>query len=72
MYTCRILVCHPTVRESDLKNAVSPEENRTIVHSPPPMTGNVDNECISAVPFIMFWMIKRFEKNRLCQFLFYI
>lgn len=72
MYTCKILVCHPTVRESDLKNVVSPEENRTIAHSPPPMTGNVYNVHIPALPFIMFWMIKRFEKNRLCQFLFYI
>uniref|UniRef100_A0A8C2ZN11 Histone-lysine N-methyltransferase n=1 Tax=Cyclopterus lumpus TaxID=8103 RepID=A0A8C2ZN11_CYCLU len=35
VYTCRILVCHPLVVESDLKNMMAPEENRTIAHSPP-------------------------------------
>uniref|UniRef100_A0A3Q3GX53 Histone-lysine N-methyltransferase n=1 Tax=Labrus bergylta TaxID=56723 RepID=A0A3Q3GX53_9LABR len=35
VYTCRILVCHPPVVESDLKNMMAPEENRTIAHSPP-------------------------------------
>lgn len=64
MYTCRILVCHPTVRESDLKNVMSPEENRTIAHSPPPIKGNVYNVYISAVPFIMFWMIKKNPKKK--------
>ncbi|XP_055752431.1 histone-lysine N-methyltransferase 2A-like isoform X4 [Salvelinus fontinalis] len=33
VYTCRILVCRPTVVEPDLKSAL-PEENRTISHSP--------------------------------------
>uniref|UniRef100_A0A3Q3J4C7 Histone-lysine N-methyltransferase n=1 Tax=Monopterus albus TaxID=43700 RepID=A0A3Q3J4C7_MONAL len=37
VYTCRILVCHPPVAESDLKTKVAPEENRTIAHSPPPV-----------------------------------
>ncbi|XP_034718401.1 histone-lysine N-methyltransferase 2A isoform X2 [Etheostoma cragini] len=37
VYTCRILVCHPPVVESDLKNMMAPEENRTIAHSPPPI-----------------------------------
>lgn len=54
VYTCRILVCHPTLLESDLKNVMSPEENRTIAHSPPPMTGTVYNVYISAVlPFLL-------------------
>ncbi|KAK1899691.1 Histone-lysine N-methyltransferase 2A [Dissostichus eleginoides] len=35
VYTCRIIVCHPTVIESDLKSMMAPEENRTIAHSPP-------------------------------------
>ncbi|KAK5929322.1 hypothetical protein CgunFtcFv8_010561 [Champsocephalus gunnari] len=34
VYTCRIIVCHPTVIESDLKSMMAPEENRTIAHSP--------------------------------------
>ncbi|XP_029303050.1 LOW QUALITY PROTEIN: histone-lysine N-methyltransferase 2A [Cottoperca gobio] len=34
VYTCRILVCHPAVLESDLKNMMAPEENLTIAHSP--------------------------------------
>uniref|UniRef100_A0A671WR88 [histone H3]-lysine(4) N-methyltransferase n=1 Tax=Sparus aurata TaxID=8175 RepID=A0A671WR88_SPAAU len=38
VYTCRILVCHPPVVESDLKNMMAPEENRTIAHSPPSIT----------------------------------
>ncbi|XP_076592184.1 histone-lysine N-methyltransferase 2A isoform X6 [Chaetodon auriga] len=38
VYTCRILVCHPPVVESDLKNMMAPEENRTIAHSPSPIT----------------------------------
>uniref|UniRef100_A0A3Q0R0M0 Histone-lysine N-methyltransferase n=1 Tax=Amphilophus citrinellus TaxID=61819 RepID=A0A3Q0R0M0_AMPCI len=38
VYTCKILVCHPPVAESDLKNMIAPEENRTIAHSPPPLT----------------------------------
>ncbi|KAM9359312.1 histone-lysine N-methyltransferase 2A [Symphorus nematophorus] len=38
VYTCRILVCHPPVAESDLKNMMAAEENRTIAHSPPPIT----------------------------------
>uniref|UniRef100_A0A3Q1G711 Histone-lysine N-methyltransferase n=1 Tax=Acanthochromis polyacanthus TaxID=80966 RepID=A0A3Q1G711_9TELE len=38
VYTCRILVCHPPVAESDLKSIMAPEENRTIAHSPPPIT----------------------------------
>ncbi|XP_045073093.1 histone-lysine N-methyltransferase 2A-like isoform X3 [Coregonus clupeaformis] len=33
VYTCRILVCRPTLVEPDLKSAL-PEENRTISHSP--------------------------------------
>uniref|UniRef100_A0A8C8H0E0 Histone-lysine N-methyltransferase n=1 Tax=Oncorhynchus tshawytscha TaxID=74940 RepID=A0A8C8H0E0_ONCTS len=33
VYTCRILMCRPTVVEPDLKSA-PPEENRTISHSP--------------------------------------
>uniref|UniRef100_A0A8C7U225 Histone-lysine N-methyltransferase n=1 Tax=Oncorhynchus mykiss TaxID=8022 RepID=A0A8C7U225_ONCMY len=33
VYTCRILVCRPSVVEPDLKSAL-PEENRTISHSP--------------------------------------
>ncbi|XP_031716498.1 histone-lysine N-methyltransferase 2A isoform X2 [Anarrhichthys ocellatus] len=37
VYTCRILVCHPPVVESDLRNMMAPEENRTITHSPPPI-----------------------------------
>ncbi|XP_040903293.1 histone-lysine N-methyltransferase 2A isoform X2 [Toxotes jaculatrix] len=36
VYTCRILVCHPPVVESDLKNMIASEENCTIAHSPPP------------------------------------
>lgn len=40
VYTCRILVCHPPVVKSDAKAVMAPEENRTIAHSPPPMTGN--------------------------------
>lgn len=40
VYTCRILVCHPFVTESDLKGAIASEENRTIAHSPPPLAGN--------------------------------
>uniref|UniRef100_A0A3B3XAD6 Histone-lysine N-methyltransferase n=1 Tax=Poecilia mexicana TaxID=48701 RepID=A0A3B3XAD6_9TELE len=39
VYTCRILVCHPPVAESDMKSVMGPEENRTIAHSPPPITG---------------------------------
>ncbi|TNN75525.1 Histone-lysine N-methyltransferase 2B [Liparis tanakae] len=35
VYTCKILVCHPPVVESDLKNMMALEENRTIAHSPP-------------------------------------
>nr|XP_046244986.1 histone-lysine N-methyltransferase 2A isoform X2 [Scatophagus argus] len=42
VYTCRILVCHPPVVESDLKNMMAPEENRTIAHSPPPITEFLD------------------------------
>lgn len=42
VYTCKILVCHPPVAESDLKNMMAPEENRTIAHSPPPITGNLE------------------------------
>ncbi|XP_041850190.1 histone-lysine N-methyltransferase 2A isoform X3 [Melanotaenia boesemani] len=38
VYTCRILVCHPPVSESDLKSLTAPEANRTIAHSPPPIT----------------------------------
>lgn len=76
MYTCRILVCHPTVRESDLKNVMSPEENRTIAHSPPPTTGNVYSGYISAVPFVMFLddlvFEKKTKKKTDCPFLFYI
>lgn len=41
VYTCRILVCHPPVVESDLKSMMAPEENHTIVHSPPPIAGNL-------------------------------
>lgn len=41
VYTCRILVCHPPVVKSDAKAVMAPEENRTIAHSPPPMTGNL-------------------------------
>lgn len=70
MYTCRILVCHPTVRESDLKNIMSSEENRTIAHSPPPMTGNVYKVYIYAVPFIMFRMIKCLKKIDCVNFSF--
>ncbi|KAJ3590970.1 hypothetical protein NHX12_008918 [Muraenolepis orangiensis] len=32
----QILVCRPPVAESALKSMMAPEENRTIVHSPPP------------------------------------
>uniref|UniRef100_A0A8C6PKV2 Histone-lysine N-methyltransferase n=1 Tax=Nothobranchius furzeri TaxID=105023 RepID=A0A8C6PKV2_NOTFU len=38
VYTCRILVCHPPVAESGLKCMMAAEENRTIAHSPPPLT----------------------------------
>uniref|UniRef100_A0A3Q2QCV2 Histone-lysine N-methyltransferase n=1 Tax=Fundulus heteroclitus TaxID=8078 RepID=A0A3Q2QCV2_FUNHE len=38
VYTCKILVCHPPVAEADVKSAMGPEENRTIAHSPPPIT----------------------------------
>nr|XP_061797132.1 histone-lysine N-methyltransferase 2A-like [Nerophis lumbriciformis] len=34
VYTCRILVCHPLVGESDFKNVVASEDNLTIAHSP--------------------------------------
>ncbi|XP_069546277.1 histone-lysine N-methyltransferase 2A isoform X1 [Brachyistius frenatus] len=37
VYTCRILVCHPPVAESDLMSMMAPEENRTTAHSPPPI-----------------------------------
>ncbi|XP_039679910.1 histone-lysine N-methyltransferase 2A isoform X7 [Perca fluviatilis] len=43
VYTCRILVCHPPVVESDLKNMMAPEENRTIAHSPPPIAGGTSH-----------------------------
>jgi len=39
VYTCKILVCHPPVVESDLKNMMALEENRTIAHSPPSIAG---------------------------------
>uniref|UniRef100_A0A8C7HIF5 Histone-lysine N-methyltransferase n=1 Tax=Oncorhynchus kisutch TaxID=8019 RepID=A0A8C7HIF5_ONCKI len=43
VYTCRILVCRPTVVEPDLKSAL-PEENRTISHSPlTPISGVSQN-----------------------------
>lgn len=73
MYTCRILVCHPTLLESDLKNAMSPEENRTIAHSPPPMTGTGSAGYGSAV--VQFYNVLDdyvLENDGLCQFLFYI
>uniref|UniRef100_A0A3Q3RZY9 Histone-lysine N-methyltransferase n=1 Tax=Mastacembelus armatus TaxID=205130 RepID=A0A3Q3RZY9_9TELE len=37
VYTCRILVCHPPVVESDVKSKMAPEENRTIAHSTSPV-----------------------------------
>lgn len=46
VYTCRILVCHPPVADSDLKNMMAPEENRTIAHSPPSLTGNIVQKCV--------------------------
>uniref|UniRef100_A0A8C7TX02 Histone-lysine N-methyltransferase n=1 Tax=Oncorhynchus mykiss TaxID=8022 RepID=A0A8C7TX02_ONCMY len=43
VYTCRILVCRPSVVEPDLKSAL-PEENRTISHSPlTPISGVSQN-----------------------------
>lgn len=48
VYTCRILVCHPPVLESDLKDMMAPEENRTIAHSPP-ITGNPQTTVIYKV-----------------------
>uniref|UniRef100_A0A7N8YHB9 Histone-lysine N-methyltransferase n=1 Tax=Mastacembelus armatus TaxID=205130 RepID=A0A7N8YHB9_9TELE len=41
VYTCRILVCHPPVVESDVKSKMAPEENRTIAHSTSPVAGNL-------------------------------
>lgn len=44
VYTCRILVGDPPVRDSDLKNVMTPEENYTIAHSPPPTAGRVGHQ----------------------------
>ncbi|XP_048838562.1 histone-lysine N-methyltransferase 2A isoform X2 [Brienomyrus brachyistius] len=34
MYTCRIMVCHPPVAETEVNSTVEHEDNRTISHSP--------------------------------------
>lgn len=34
-------MCHPPVMESDMKSKMALEDNRTIAHSPPPVTGNL-------------------------------
>ncbi|XP_030632215.1 histone-lysine N-methyltransferase 2A [Chanos chanos] len=38
VYTCRILVCRPPVSEPLTNSTVAQEENRTIAHSPPPIS----------------------------------
>lgn len=54
VYTCRILVCHPPVVKSDVKAVMAPEENRTIAHSPPPMTGNHQTLSVSIKLLLQF------------------
>lgn len=54
VYTCRILVCHPPVVKSDAKAVIAPEENRTIAHSPPPMTGNRKTLLVSIKVLLQF------------------
>lgn len=49
VYTCRILVCHPPVVKSDAKAVIAPEENRTIVHSPPPVTGSLQTLSVTTI-----------------------
>ncbi|KAI5620822.1 histone-lysine N-methyltransferase 2A isoform X1 [Silurus asotus] len=42
VYTCRILACRPLVADNINNNIVTQENNRTIAHSPPPVSEEVD------------------------------
>lgn len=39
VYTCKIVECRPPVVEPDINSTVEHDENRTIAHSPAPLTG---------------------------------
>ncbi|MEQ2224420.1 hypothetical protein ILYODFUR_007245 [Ilyodon furcidens] len=76
VYTCRILVCHPPVAESDMKSVMGPEENRTIAHSPPPITDFPDpfesprrseNLCPANTPKLRVYTRNRHPSYPPCQ-----
>lgn len=41
VYTCKIMECRPPVIEPDINSTVEHDDNRTIAHSPVPLTGNL-------------------------------
>lgn len=61
VYTCKIMECRPPVIEPDINSTVEHDDNRTIAHSPVPLTGNLLRACLRYIlyMFLPYYILTR-------------